>query len=88
MEERQRSDGADVKHTREQLQMYQKEYAFYKNRAQQLELKTSGQVESLSGQVRELNEKCKDASIRVAELEQENIQLVSQNRNLLTDMAR
>ena len=88
VEEGRRNDSSEVQNMKEQMQMFQKEYQFYKNRAQQLEVKTGGELENLNAKLREITEKEKDSRIRVAELEQENLQLVSQNRNLMTDMSR
>jgi len=53
-----------------------------------LETKTSDDLEGLNVRLREVTEKEKDAKVRVVELEQENLQIISQNRNLMADMSR
>ena len=73
---------------REQMQLYQKEYMFYKNRSQQLEVNTGDELENLQAQLREITEREKDTNLRVVELEQQNLQLVSSNKNLMADMSR
>ena len=73
---------------REQMQLFQKEYTFYKNRSQQLEVNTGDELENLQAQLREITEREKDTNLRVVELEQQNLQLVSSNKNLMGDMSR
>ena len=62
---------------REQLALFQKEHAFYKNLAQKLEFKQGDNLENLNLNLRELTEREKDLRIKVDELERENGQLVS-----------
>ena len=73
---------------REQLQVFQKEYTFYKQLAEKLELQQGDDKETLFHQFRELAEKDKDTRIKLEEFEHENGQLLTQNRQLMADLAR
>lgn len=88
MEEGRRSDSVEVKKMREQLLLFHKEYNFYKDMAQKLDLKQSEDLDTISFALREAEEKVKDHAVRMADLERENVQLVTQNRHLMTDLSR
>ena len=88
MEEGRRSDSVEVKKMREQLLLFHKEYNFYKDMAQKLDLKQSEDLDTISFALREAEEKVKDHAARMTDLERENVQLVTQNRHLMTDLSR
>ena len=48
IEESRRSDQIELKKSREQLALFQKEYSFYKNLAEKLELKQGDNLENLN----------------------------------------
>lgn len=73
MEEGRRTDGIEVKKMREQLLLFHKEYNFYKDMAQKLDLKQSEDLDSVTFALRENEEKIKDANVRMADLERENV---------------
>jgi hypothetical protein len=60
MEEGRRTDSMEVKKMREQLQLYRKEYSFYKDMAEKLDLKQGDQLEALNINLKEASEKEKD----------------------------
>jgi hypothetical protein len=88
IEEGRRSDHIELKKMREQLALFQKEYSFYKNLAEKLELKQGDNLENLNLNLRELAEREKDQRVKLEDLERENGQLISQNRHLMADLAR
>ena len=88
IEESRRSDQIELKKSREQLALFQKEYSFYKNLAEKLELKQGDNLENLNLNLRDLTEREKDQRVRLEDLERENGQLVSQNRHLMADLSR
>jgi len=88
MEEGRRTDNAEVKKMREQLFLFQKEYNFYKDMAQKLELRQSEDLDGLNFSLRDAEEKLKDQNQRMGDLERENVQLVTQNRHLMNDLSR
>ena len=68
--------------------LFHKEYNFYKDMAQKLDLKQSDDMESLTFALKEAEEKIKDQGARMVDLERENLQLVTQNRHLMGDLSR
>jgi hypothetical protein len=60
MEEGRRTDSVEVTKMREQLMLFHKEYNFYKDMAQKLDLKQSEDVDSLTFALREAEEKMKE----------------------------
>jgi len=65
VEEGRRTDHLDNKKMREQLQLFQKEYSFYKQLAEKLETKQSDNLENLNVNLREVCEREKDQRIRL-----------------------
>lgn len=57
---------------REQLALFQKEYSFYKNLSEKLELKQGETLENLNINLRDLTEREKDQRMRIEDLEREN----------------
>jgi hypothetical protein len=68
--------------------LFHKEYNFYKDMAQKLDLRQSEDLDSLNFALREADEKIKDQGARIADLERENLSLVTQNRHLMADLTR
>lgn len=62
---------------REQLLLFHKEYNFYKDMAQKLDMKQSEDLDSVGFALRDAEEKLKDQGIKMADLERENVQLVT-----------
>ena len=77
MEEGRRTDSVEVKKMREQVLLFHKEYNFYKDMAQKLDLRQSEDLDALNFALREADEKLKDQGARIADLERENLQLVT-----------
>lgn len=73
MEEGRRTDNAEVKKMREQLFLFHKEYNFYKDMAQKLELRQSEDLDGLNFSLRDAEEKLKDQNQRMGDLERENV---------------
>ena len=57
---------------REQLALFQKEYSFYKQLSEKLELGQGENLEALNVNLRELSEREKDQRIRLDQVEREN----------------
>lgn len=57
---------------REQLALFQKEYSFYKQLSEKLELGQGENLEALNVNLRELTEREKDQRIRLDQVEREN----------------
>jgi hypothetical protein len=77
MEEGRRTDSVEVKKMREQVLLFHKEYNFYKDMAQKLDLRQSEDLDALNFALREADEKLKDQGARIADLERENLQLAT-----------
>ena len=60
-----RTDHLENKKMREQLALFQKEYAFYKQLSEKLEIGQGENLESLSMNLREITEREKDQRIRL-----------------------
>lgn len=68
--------------------LFHREYNFYKDMAQKLDLKQSEDLDAMNFGLREADERIKDQSARMADLERDNLQLVTQNRHLMADLTR
>ena len=65
VEENRRTDTLENKKMSEQLQLFQKEYSFYKQLAEKLETKQGDHLENLNTNLREVTEREKDQRIRL-----------------------
>lgn len=65
MEEGRRTDTVEVKKMREQLLLFHKEYNFYKDLAQKLDLKQSEELDGMGFSLKEAEEKVKDQTARI-----------------------
>ena len=73
---------------REQLSLFQNEYAFYKDIAERLELKQGSSLEQLHASLRETQEREKDLRAQNTALIEENMNLGATNRQLQIDAQR
>eukprot|EP00347_Sterkiella_histriomuscorum_P016795 403351824 len=86
VEEERKNDQSEMQRMRDQLQIFQKEYAFYKDHSERLEVKTNQESDQLQQQLREFFERDKDWTLKCDQLERENHELQQFNRQLQVEM--
>ena len=67
---------------REQLSLFQNEYAFYKDIAERLEIKQGSSMEQIHANLREVQEREKDLGAHNTALIEENMSFGATNRQL------
>ena len=73
---------------RQQLTLFQSEYCFYKEIAQRLESKQGNSLEQIDSNLRSVLEREQDLHVKYNSLQQENLDLATANRRLMTDAQR
>lgn len=73
---------------REQLVLFQSEYSFYKEIAERLESKQGSGLDQMQSRLTELTEREKDINMRCNDLQKENQELGTLNRQLMQEQQR
>jgi len=87
-EEGRRHDGSELMKMREQLNLIQREYEFYKDLSEKLEFRQTDELTHLNQNVRTLSEIEKDAKQKIDILETQTTECEHQNRVLIGDLQR
>lgn len=88
LEEGRRHDQSEMKKMKEQFNLINREYEFYKGHSEKLEYRQTDELASLNQNVRNMSETEKDLKQKVEILERENQECQHQNRQLIADLQR
>mmetsp|Transcript_5561 Transcript_5561/g.8747 ORF Transcript_5561/g.8747 Transcript_5561/m.8747 type:complete len:196 (+) Transcript_5561:880-1467(+) len=88
LEQQKKKESADLKDTRDQLNVIQGEYEFYKGLADKLEFRQTDELGALSKQLRIMSEREKDYKMNLELMEKEKEECEHRNLQLITDIQR